>query len=405
MSNTKKGLFFALMLVLLLASAELLFYATGRVLEAKWLMWGVPGPPEGATQVITYQEYLKRRDPVLGWPYPMQYGKDLDTNGAQRNPFFPHGPEGRSCVSLYGDSFTRGGDTSSPERNWGNVLSKRLGCYVANFGVGGYGTDQAYLRFRENSRDTSPVVIFGIHPADVARNLTRVRDLENRQKWFALKPRFVVDDGGRLVLIPIPDLTENQYEQVIGERPGRFILEQEDLAPGGPAGVVNLEFPYSVSVVKNMLRYYGFRSRLLGYPEWMELLERGHPLHGLEITSKITQAWVDLAKERGRIPLVLMLPHPADFAYFKKKAEWPYHTLTEDIRRSGIAEIDFGPFLLSRVEARGGNLAGYFGATRHYNDEGNALVAEFVYGELLKRGSAGADASFPQPVPGQVGMR
>jgi len=36
MSNTKKGLFFALMLVFLLASAELLFYSTGRVLEAKW---------------------------------------------------------------------------------------------------------------------------------------------------------------------------------------------------------------------------------------------------------------------------------------------------------------------------------------------------------------------------------
>jgi hypothetical protein len=178
MSNTKKGLFFALMLVFVLAGVELLSYATGKVLEAKWWMWRVPGPPEGAKQVLSYQEYLKRRDPVVGWPYPMQYGKDLDTNGAQRNPYFPHGSEGRSCVSLYGDSFTQGGDTSSRERNWGNVLSKRLGCYVANFGMGGYGTDQAYLRFRENSGDSSPVVIFGLHPADVARNLTRVRDLE-----------------------------------------------------------------------------------------------------------------------------------------------------------------------------------------------------------------------------------
>lgn len=405
MSNAKKALFFALMLVFGLTTVELLFYATGRVLEARYWMWRVPGPPQGATEALSYEEYLQRRDPIVGWPYPLQYGKDLDTNGAQRNPYFPHGPEERSCVSLYGDSFTQGGDTSSPARNWGNVLSEQLGCYVANFGVGGYGTDQAYLRFRENSRDTSPVVILGIHPADVARNLTRIRDLENRQKWFALKPRFILDDAGNLVLIPIPDLTEPQYQQVIGERSGRLVLDHEALQPGGPAGVVQLEFPYSVAVVKNMLSFYGFRSRLFRYPEWMELLERGHPLQGLEITVKITQAWVELAREQGKTPLVLLLPHPADFAYFERKAVWPYHTLTEEYRRSGIAVIDFGPFLISRAKRQGVAVASYFGATRHYNDAGNALVAEVVDAGLQQRGFAGNDGAFHWPVPQSAGMR
>jgi hypothetical protein len=69
------------------------------------------------------------------------------------------------------------------------------------------------------------------------------------------------------------------------------------------------------------------------------------------------------------------------------------------------AAIDFGPFLLSRARQQGGNLTRYFGKTRHYNDEGNALVAEFVYGELLKRGVASKDGSFHRPVPEQVGMR
>jgi hypothetical protein len=217
-----------------------------------------------------------------------------------------------------------------------------------------------------------------------------------------LKPRFVVDGEGKLLLIPIPDLTEEQYQQVIGERPGGFILDHEALQPGGPAGVVKLEFPYSISVVKDMLRFYGFRSRLFRYPEWMELLERGHPLHGLEITVKITQAWVDLAKGRGRIPLVLILPHPSDVAYFEKKAVWPYHTLTEEYRRSGMDVIDFGPFLISRA---GAGFARYFGPTRHYNDEGNALVAEFVYGELLKRGLAGSDDSVDNAVQERIKQR
>jgi hypothetical protein len=183
------------------------------------------------------------------------------------------------------------------------------------------------------------------------------------------------------------------------------VLDHEDLQPGGPAGVVQLEFPYSVAVVKNMLSFYGFRSRLFHYPEWMELLERGYPLHGLEITVKITQAWVDLATEQGRTPLVLLLPHPADFAYFERKAVWPYHTLAEDYRRSGMAAIDFGPFLISQAKRQGVAVARYFGATRHYNDEGNALVAEFVYQELLQRGLAGSDGAFRWPVAEPAGRR
>ena len=47
----RKGLLFALMIVLGMAAIELLLYATGKALEAKYWVWRDPGPPKGATML------------------------------------------------------------------------------------------------------------------------------------------------------------------------------------------------------------------------------------------------------------------------------------------------------------------------------------------------------------------
>ena len=393
MPTPKKALFGAVLLLLVLAAAEGLSYAAGRILQQKWGMWRVPTKPKAVKEALPYDEYLRRRDPVVGWPYPMQYGADLDVNGAQRNPHFPDGPAKGSCVSLYGDSFTQGGDVSADDKRWGNLLSRELSCYVANFGMGGYGTDQAYIRFLENRSDPSAVVIFGIQTADVVRNLTRIRDLENYEKWYALKPRFILDSAQKLRLVPIPNLTEDEYLRVLTERSPQLVLEHETLHPGGPAGAVKLQFPYTLSVASNVLRFHGFRARVLRYPEWMALLERGHPLHGLEITVGITREFAQLAARRGKTPVVAILPHPDDFAYFLKKGIWPYHTIVEELHQAQVVHADFGPYLLAAAKQGGKRVTHYFGPTGHYNDDGNALVARFVLAHLHERGLAGPEAS------------
>ena len=94
---------------------------------------------------VDFDHYLQRRDPKLGWPLPAHIGaKDFDASGARPSPTFPK--PGRECVALYGNSFTYGEEVGDADA-WGNVLSGMLGCRVANYGVGAYGTDQALLRF------------------------------------------------------------------------------------------------------------------------------------------------------------------------------------------------------------------------------------------------------------------
>ncbi len=390
MTRARRAVLSGIMLMVLVAMLEMMFFITGKVLQSRWAMWRAPTAPTSARQSITYAQYLKARDPVLGWPYPEEYGRDLDMNGAQPNPFFRDGHREKSCVSLYGDSFTRGGDTSSLDRNWGNVLSELASCYVANFGVGGYGTDQAHLRFEINREDPSPVVILGFHTDDVLRNLTRIRDLLNYERWYALKPRFILNAQRELEFVPIPDLTEEQYLRAVGIESELLPLEYENFQPGGPAGVVALEFPFVVSVTRNLLSFYGFRSRLLHQPEWLDFLTPGHPLNGLEIAVGIARRFADVAKERGKAPVIIILPHSQDFAHFQGTGTWPYQNVLDGYARHSIPYIDFGPYLLSIAKGENTSFEEYFGATGHYNDRGNALVAQFVHRWLTAEGLVAA---------------
>src|SRR5262249_18411484 len=83
-------------------------------------------------------------------------------------------------IALFGDSFTNGANAPF-DQTWGQVLETNLRrrgieAEVLNFGVGGYGMDQALLRWRKQGRAFSPhIVLFGFQPENVKRNLNLVR--------------------------------------------------------------------------------------------------------------------------------------------------------------------------------------------------------------------------------------
>ncbi len=83
-----------------------------------------------------------------------------DSSGARPSPAFP--VVGNECLSLYGDSFVYANEVDDASA-WGNVLTELVRCRVGNFGVGGYGIDQAYLRFSRNTGDGASLTMLGIY--------------------------------------------------------------------------------------------------------------------------------------------------------------------------------------------------------------------------------------------------
>jgi lysophospholipase L1-like esterase len=114
-------------------------------------------------------------------------------------------------VALVGDSYTFGLEVSF-EDSWGHHLERALGpgVQVLNFGVDGYGVDQAYLRYQRDVRPWRPdVVVFGFINHDLHRSMA-VYPFVSFPAWempFA-KPRFTLERGAlalRNTPLPAPD--------------------------------------------------------------------------------------------------------------------------------------------------------------------------------------------------------
>jgi hypothetical protein len=250
---------------------------------------------------------------------------------------------------------------------------------VANYGQGGYGTDQAFLRYKRNDGDRSSVVVLSHVTEDILRNLTRDRDLILYQMWFAYKPRFLLGPDGSLELIPMPTLTEEEHLRLEGARSPSFALAHESFAPGGPSGATLLEFPFTLSLIRNF-GDFRMRAKMARRPSYAEFYRSGHPLHSLEITREILKAFAAEAVRRGQVPLVMLLPNREDVDHYRRTQEWYYAPLLQEIRGQGVEAIDFGTRLAQASEGR--NLDEIYDGTGHFRKETDRWLAEFVLSKI-----------------------
>lgn len=132
-----------------------------------------------------------RFDPVLGY-VPGNYmpadGMDssssistVQDNGARTSFMYA----GKPCrINSYGDSFTHGDQVNDGE-TWQEYLAGHLGEPIRNFGVGGYGVYQSYLRLKreEATSHSAPYLIFYIWGDDHIRSLLRCRHAIIYPRW------------------------------------------------------------------------------------------------------------------------------------------------------------------------------------------------------------------------------
>ncbi|HKK51717.1 MAG TPA: hypothetical protein VKA74_09025 [Myxococcota bacterium] len=373
---------YLLFLALLVEGAS---FAAGRILQSKWSMYRDPVAPDQA-RLVSYAEYLERRHPRWGWPRLEEFGESYAPNGARWCLDSGVPEEAPWLVSLYGDSFTAdavGGDTD----HWGCRMQRQLRARVENFGVGGYGTDQALLRYLDQTEDASRVVVLGHMSEDILRNLTRYRDFQNFTRSWAFKPRFVRGDGGDLEHVPLPRLTESEYRRFLALEAPQLFLEHELFHPNGPSGAVRLTFPYSIAFLRN-LGYFELQSRLAGQPSYARFYEPGHPFGGLELTRAILLEFVKVARRRGQEPVLILFPDRMELEAHQETGRWYMQPLLESLQAAGIEPIQFGEVLTAHLDGRPAAEAfgrGSPGARTHYSLEVSHLVADTVLAHLSDR--------------------
>jgi hypothetical protein len=328
--------------------------------------------PQDATG---YEDYLARRDPIVGWPAPPTFGTgELDAIGSRLVPNFPE-PGARACVSFFGDSFTFG-DEVGPAESYPNVVAGLLGCRVNNFGVGGYGTDQAFLRYRDVVKDDSaPFAVLGHYSENIIRNVNQFRGYLSPSR-FGLKPRFVLAGDGSLRLIPLPEPTRAEYEEIAAGRP--VTLQHEHWVPESSSGIVTGQFPFSLTALR-FLGQYRVRARLRGIPSYQPFYDGDHPSHALAITHAILTSFVEAARQRGQQPIVVLIPDVKDLQALRAQRDLPYAPLESSLRAAGVDAVPVAEQLLTHLAGREpGTIYTQADGGGHFNAEGYALVARII---------------------------
>ena len=291
-------------------------------------------------------------DERLGWaPRPRARSRDglKRANGAGVRSDVetaPDPPPGIDRIELFGDSFTFGDELPLSE-TWGARLEEDLrargfAVEVLNFGVNAYGTDQAYLRWREAGRRYRPgIVIYGFQPENSLRNLNVFRPLYFAGTEIPLsKPRFVVD-GDDLRLVNSPTVPPDQIVPVLSRLDSHPLAAFERFRPGDDG----LPIP---SRVVDLVRF-AFVTR-----DDDPVARFGDDAEALAVTTGIVRRWAREVTDEGGTFLIVYLPRRSEIeARTSGRATWDARLLaaleavapvvTFDASALPLAGDDFAP--------------------------------------------------------------
>ncbi len=300
-----------------------------------------------------------------------------------------------SCGSAYGDSFVLGLDVAEG-KGWVEQLSHILGCRVANYAVGNYGTDQAYLRFREAS-DESPLVLLGINPNNVLDNVNQYDGFLDPTSTgpAALKGRFFFNASHQLEWSSRPQLDANGIVAML--RHPAQTLPRSYFLPDTPDGPVSARFPYTVTLARIALMPR-LRNIFLRRAEWSDFYAADHRSGALQLMTAIIKAFVDLANARGKRSLIVMLPGSGSFREYANHGYFEYAPLVAALHAEGIGIFDPGAAMMEALHGR--SICEFFVDARpafawltspvpcggHYSTFANTVMARLVASELRRRG-------------------
>ncbi len=212
-----------------------------------------PNPIEKAQQFVERysqsEESLAIHDARLGYTYRPSYAESrtglIHNSQSIRveritKEFSLNPDSGTLRIAIFGDSFSHG-DGVIYSDSWGNQLEQELRSQgieaeVLNFGVGGYGMDQAFLRYLNRGVEFHPdIVIFGFSIENTLRNLYLFRYFYKKGLTGIplSKPRFILN-GNELSLVnyptpapeEIPDILRN-FSRWKDAKYDRFHFEDE----------------------------------------------------------------------------------------------------------------------------------------------------------------------------------
>lgn len=259
-----------------------------------------------------YETYFH---PTLGWDIPKA---EQGVTGHRRSPGYKEHESDK--IKTFGDSFVYGFRLSDRE-TFPYFVEQKSGWQCLNYGVNGYGTDQALLKYRDN-QVKSTYTILGVLDENIARVVTTwwsfysFRDVNN---IIGTKPRFLMQDQ-EYVLMPNP---VKDYDGLKKLQDPAFIktLEARDYWPHYHAAINApplLKWPAMVTLLPHLnffVRNVSMMIRNRFAPTYESKIGRRRFYHLYENDSEALKTmqyvigeFVRTAKAREEIPIIMIFP-------------------------------------------------------------------------------------------------
>ena len=283
-------------------------------------------------------------------------------------------------ISAFGDSFTYGSDVPLGQ-NW----SKRISALaphieILNFGLGAFGLDQAYLRYRRQGAAYRPHIVFlGYMTENLARDVNVYRGFygNSYRNFFFTKPRFTLR-GDSLILIPNPLRTLADYRR-LREHPEQILPElgRHDYHYVGEYEGNPLDFSPTVRLAKLVEAQLRRRAQIPTFTQDGRYNPRSE---AYLLTLRIFDSFYRDVLADGGLPVIVVLPDLHDQRQSRDGRPRRYDPMLAYFRDRGYRYIDvIDAFKPVEKQYSLSDLTGEWG---HFSQLGNDLVARHVLGKL-----------------------
>ncbi len=285
-------------------------------------------------------------------------------------------PQDRLRIAAFGDSFVHGDDVPNSTA-WSIIMERKAaGVEVMNFGVGGYGPDQGYLRYLNEGRAYAPHIVFiGYQTENINRVVNVFRPFYSPNTGNPLaKPYFQLVDGDAVLNEnPIGNLSD--YRRLLDE-PASFL---------GPMGKDDFHYkfrykrgPLDWSPIMRLVKafYFEYRSRFMN-----PIFQGGQYRTSSEAYQLLLAIIQDFHCDilmNGSLPVVVLFPDRADLAALSSSGSLQYEPLKDQLLAAGYPVIDLADAFRPLVgETRLNDLI-----LGHYTGQGNEVIADFMLAEI-----------------------
>lgn len=316
--------------------------------------------------------------PVLGWTIKPggargAYRANAQGLRADREYEIPR-PDGVLRIAAFGDSMVHSDDVGNAEMWTEEMARARQGMEVLNFGVSGYGLDQAYLRYVTDGLPFEPhIVLMGFTSENLHRGVSVFRPFYGRETMMPLaKPRFILRDG-ELELLDNPLDELEDYRRLL-EDPAAMLP-----AMGRYDHHYNIRSGRSALDISGIGRFWKL-SRFLYYSRFSK--NRVRSLNGLDhagseafaVSIKLFERFYREALSHDSLPIVVILGSKYDLGRMRANQRKSYQPLIEHLQAADLRHVD----LVEAFETKDRSYSGDEVGEGHYTELGNEIVGRYL---------------------------